>query len=180
MAVLISILVPLACAALLCACAYIAYRLGLEEGRQRGMSEAYNLYVSAGAIKDNARSKITRDVSSTHVAIGSTLLALASSAFLYMIPAKPVDHSLHGVFRRWQGEAWVIVIKYPQRQLREAKLYEDDVLVGPANSDPQDISAKGRGLYRLYKEADETAPILMFSSSDNTDPNTNGRKYRLE
>lgn len=175
-----SLLVPLACTTLLALSACFAYRLGLQNGRQRGMSDAYSFYVSAGAVKEGERPKTSRDLSSTHIAIFSTLFAFASSAFLYMLPPQPVDHSLHGVFRRWQGEAWVIVVKYPIRQLREAKLYEDDMLIGPANSDPQEISAKGRGLYLLYKEADETVPILMFSSSDNTDPNTNGRKYRLE
>lgn len=144
------------------------------------MAEAYSFYVSAGAIKEGQQPKESGHASSTHITIGAFLLALASTAVLFLIPPKPVDYSLHGVFRRWQGEAWVIVVKYPIRQLREAKLYEDGVLIGPANSDPQDISSKGGGLYRLYKEMDETAPILMFSTSDNTDPNTNGRKYRLD
>ncbi|WP_375764247.1 hypothetical protein ACE10X_13270 [Bradyrhizobium sp. Pha-3] len=144
------------------------------------MSEAYGFYVSAGTVKDGEQPKRTSGASSTQIAIGSMLFAMASCALLFMIPPKPVDYSLRGVFRRWQGHAWVMVVKYPLRQLREAKLYEDDVLLGPANSDPQEIWMKGRGMYRLYKEEDETAPILMFSSSDNTDPNTNGRKYRLE
>lgn len=143
------------------------------------MSEVYGLYVGHVA-KADVPSKETGHANSTHIAIFSMLIAMASTAFLFMLPAQPVDHSLRGVFRRWQGDAWIIVVKYPLRQLREAKLYEDDMLIGPANSDPQEISAKGRGLYRLYKEVDETAPILMFSTSDNTDPNTNGRKYRLE
>ncbi|MHC2432765.1 hypothetical protein [Bradyrhizobium sp. USDA 4451] len=144
------------------------------------MSEAYSFYVVAGAVRADGLPKDSHGDVSTHVALGSTALAVAASGFLFLLPAQPVDYSLHGVFRRWQGGAWVIVVKYPIRQLREAKLYEDDVLIGPANSDPQEIAAKGRGLYRLYKEEDETVPILMFSSSDNTDPNTNGRKYRLQ
>ncbi|MHC2334322.1 hypothetical protein [Bradyrhizobium sp. USDA 4454] len=180
MLLLTSLLIPLFCAALLCFCSYLTYRLGLSEGRQRGMSEAYSFYVSAGALKEDQPSDRQREPSSTHIVIGSMLFALASCAFLAMIPPKPVDYSLHGVFRRWQGHAWVMVVKYPILQLREAKLYEDGVLIGPANSDPQEISAKGRGLYRLYKEEDESAPILMFSTSDNSDPNTNGRKYRLD
>ncbi|MGY4157691.1 hypothetical protein ACVINW_003533 [Bradyrhizobium sp. USDA 4461] len=172
------LVVPLLCAGLLGLRIRISYGLGFGAGRERGMSEALSLYVAAGVA--TARPPGNEANASAQVAIGSTLLAMASSAFLFLLPAQPVDYSLHGVFRRWQGEAWVMVVKYPIRQLREAKLYEDGVLIGPANSDPQEISAKGRGLYRLYKEADETAPILMFSTSDNTDPNTNGRKYRLE
>ncbi|TWB87233.1 hypothetical protein FBZ93_12214 [Bradyrhizobium macuxiense] len=114
------------------------------------------------------------------ITCAAILFALASSGFLYLLPTQPIDRSLHSEFRRWQGNAYVIVVKYPLRHLREARLYEDNKLLGPPNSDPQEIWVKGSGLYRLYKEIDETAPVLMFSSSDNTDPNTNGRTYRLE
>ncbi|NEU94839.1 hypothetical protein FNJ47_03110 [Bradyrhizobium sp. UFLA 03-164] len=96
------------------------------------------------------------------------------------MPRQPPDPRLHGTFRLWQGNAYVIVVKYPLSELKTAKLYEDNKPLGPSNSDPQAISANGHGLYKLYREPDETAPTLMFSASDNTDPNTNGRKYRLE
>ncbi|MGF6426499.1 hypothetical protein [Bradyrhizobium elkanii] len=118
--------------------------------------------------------------SSTRVVIGSTLFALASSVFLYTLSGAPIDRSIRGKFRWWQLNAYVAVVKYPLDKLKSAKLYEDDRLLGPPNSDPQDISVKGSGLYRLYLSNNESAPTLMFSSSDNTDPRTNGRKYRLE
>nr|WP_245376555.1 hypothetical protein [Bradyrhizobium elkanii] len=118
--------------------------------------------------------------SSTRVTVGSTLFALAASGFLYLIPHQPPDPRIRSAFRLWQGHAYVVVIKYPIDHLMSARLYEDGKPLGPANSDPQDISSKGNGLYKLYRQSDETVPVLMFSTSDNTDPNTNGRKYRLE
>lgn len=115
------------------------------------------------------------------VVIGSTIFAFASSAFLYLLPPSPSpNHYLRGQFKLWQGNAYVTIIKYPLSELKAARLYEDGKLLKQPNSDPQDISAKGNGLYRLYLGINETAPTLMFSSSDNTNPNTNGRKYRLE
>lgn len=115
------------------------------------------------------------------VAIASTLFALGSSLFLYLLPAVPIDRHLRGIFRLWQGNAYVIVVKYANGPLTEARLYEDERPLGPPNSDPQEIWAKGSGRFKLYRDpTDYLAPILMFSSSDNTDPNTNGRKYRLE
>ena len=64
--------------------------------------------------------------------------------------------------------------------MSEARLYEDDKPLGASDSNLPDIIEKGNGLYKVYINAGDTTPILMFSSSDNTDPNTNGRKYRLE
>ncbi|MGX1105467.1 hypothetical protein [Bradyrhizobium elkanii] len=124
--------------------------------------------------------KLSGISSSTRVTVGSTLFALAASGALYLMPHQPPDPKIRSAFRLWQGHAYVAVVKYPIAELASARLYEDDQCLGPANSDPQDISWKGNGLYRLYRQPDETVPVLMFSTSDNSDPNTNGRKYRLE
>ncbi|MGX1352314.1 hypothetical protein AB7M49_005923 [Bradyrhizobium elkanii] len=125
-------------------------------------------------------SKISRISSSTRVTAGSTVFALAASGLLYLIPQQPPDPRIRQTFRLWQGHAYVVLVKYPISKIASARLYEDDYPLGPANSDPQDISWKGNGLYRIYLQPDETVPTLMFSTSDNTDPNNNGRKYRLE
>lgn len=172
-----SLFLPSVCILLLILCSRLAYGVGFHAGREHGVSEAYRL---VAVDQQRAASKDGAEHVCGPVAIGSTMFAFAASAFLFLLPAQQIDHSIRGEFRRWQGNAYVIVVKYPLNRLREARLYEDDKLLGPPNSDPQKIWAKGSGLYRLYKEVDELAPILMFSSSDNTDPNTNGRKYRLE
>jgi hypothetical protein len=51
-------------------------------------------------------------------------------------------------------------------------LYEDDVLLGPAHNAFFDIHQYGAGRYSHWKDMG-----IVFSSSDNSDPNTNGRKY---
>jgi hypothetical protein len=54
-------------------------------------------------------------------------------------------------------------------------LYEDDRALGPAHSSPHaDISRLGMGRYSHWKG---NYSVFVFSSSDNTDPRTNGRSY---
>jgi hypothetical protein len=51
-------------------------------------------------------------------------------------------------------------------------LYENDRLLGPAHVSPHaDIAEFGRGRFAHWGEA------IIFSASDNTDANTNGRRY---
>lgn len=54
------------------------------------------------------------------------------------------------------------------------RLFEDDRLLGPAHSVHTSITASGRGAYSFWQTA------LYFSTSDSTDPNTNGRSYRIQ
>lgn len=83
--------------------------------------------------------------------------------------------------RLYQGHAYLMPVKYFEGPLEAAKLYEDDRPLGPANTLQQDIIAKGAGRYWLYRDSQTYfGPALMFSTSDNTDPNTNGRKYYLK
>jgi hypothetical protein len=52
-------------------------------------------------------------------------------------------------------------------------LCEDGRLLGPAHSPHQDIRRLGRGRFSHWND------LLYFSTSDNTDPNDNGRSYRI-
>jgi len=114
------------------------------------------------------------------ILIGSTAFAFASSAFLYCIPPSPsAENRLRGTFAPYFGYAYLIVVKYPIATIGNARLYENDKPLRPA-ADLQDIVSTGNGLYKVYINAGETIPTLMFSSSDNTDPNTNGRKYQIK
>ncbi len=54
------------------------------------------------------------------------------------------------------------------------QLYEDDKPLGPAHSTHTDIGKVGRGSYSHWRY---NYSIFLFSSSDNTDPRTNGRNY---
>jgi hypothetical protein len=50
---------------------------------------------------------------------------------------------------------------------------EDDFALGPPHSVHVEIDGKGRGRFSHW-----TAAGFIFSASDSTDPNTNGRRYR--
>lgn len=52
-------------------------------------------------------------------------------------------------------------------------LCEDDTLLGPAHSDHGSIAKVGGGRFSHWTSG------VIFSTSDNTNPNTNGRAYRL-
>jgi hypothetical protein len=60
---------------------------------------------------------------------------------------------------------------YPGRS--KASLYEDGTSLGPAHALHEAIRSLGRGSFSHWKHT------LYFSTSDGTDPNTNGRNYRL-
>lgn len=55
-------------------------------------------------------------------------------------------------------------------------LYEDGVLLGPAHTPHIDIQNTGKGRYSHWMTG---RMIIMFSASDNSDPRTNGRAYRI-
>ena len=136
---------------------------------------------SASSKREKNRTQMLRKLSfETRIVIGSTIFAFASSVFLYFIPPSQIDRNLRGPFIPYFGYAYLKVVKYPIARMSEARLYEDDKPLGASDSNLPDIIEKGNGLYKGYINAGDTTPILMFSSSDNTDPNTNGRKYRLE
>ena len=57
------------------------------------------------------------------------------------------------------------------------QLFEDDKPLGPQHISSDDIAREGHGMYLFWGEKGETA--LVFSTSDNSDPNANGRAYRV-
>jgi hypothetical protein len=54
------------------------------------------------------------------------------------------------------------------------ELYENDTRLGPAHSDHSDVASLGRGRFSHWRKNGTT---MYWSSSDNTDPATNGRAY---
>jgi hypothetical protein len=56
------------------------------------------------------------------------------------------------------------------------ELYENNTRLGPAHSDHSDIAALGHGRFSHWRKNGTT---VYWSSSDNTDPMTNGRAYWL-
>ena len=53
-------------------------------------------------------------------------------------------------------------------------IYEDDKPLGPAHSTHADVGNIGLGRFSHWRF---NYPMFLFSSSDNTDPRTNGRTY---
>jgi len=60
----------------------------------------------------------------------------------------------------------------PEGDRSPVLLYEDDHLLGPPHSLHRDIAELGSGRYSHWK-----GHGMVFSTSDNSDPQTNGRKY---
>jgi hypothetical protein len=55
------------------------------------------------------------------------------------------------------------------------EIYENDKPLGPAHSSHAGVAKIGHGRFSHWGRKDST--IFVFSSSDNTDPQTNGRAY---
>ncbi|WP_210162025.1 hypothetical protein, partial [Bradyrhizobium elkanii] len=92
-----------------------------------------------------------------------------------------IPHSSRGTFQPYQGHAYLIPFKYFDGPLDAARLYEDDRLLGPASSPMQEIIDKGAGRFELHLDRTNLySLVLVLSTSDNTNPNTNGRKYHLK
>ncbi len=89
--------------------------------------------------------------------------------------------SLPGPFSRGQGHTWVVSIPHlaqsgdSQEHPKQSNLmlYENGVPLGFAHVPHSHIEAYGKGRYSHWKDS------LLFSTTDNSDPNTNGRTYSI-
>lgn len=54
------------------------------------------------------------------------------------------------------------------------EIFEDEARLGPPHSVHEDVRAVGRGRYSHWRN---NGAIFIFSSSDNSNPQTNGRAY---
>jgi hypothetical protein len=57
------------------------------------------------------------------------------------------------------------------------RLFENDVPLGPAHSSHDDIRNIGQGRFSHWASTSSSNEKLRFSSSDNSDPRSNGRRY---
>lgn len=80
-------------------------------------------------------------------------------------------------FHADEGHCWTA--KVPEFLLSDKEassalqLMEEGAPMGPAHSPHEDIRRYGSGRYSHW------GPIVYFSSSDNSDPKTNGRRYSV-
>lgn len=94
---------------------------------------------------------------------------------------RPASIALHGPFLREQGHCWralaVVTRSLPDTagapRRSTCELLENGRPLGPAHAAHADIRVHGRGRFSHWHQA------LYFSTSDNSDPNRNGRRYDL-
>jgi hypothetical protein len=87
-----------------------------------------------------------------------------------IVLAKPIESE--------RGVAWMVDIPVDP-DVRKFRLFENDQELGPGDSLHDDIRTQGLGRYSHWKTEDG-AIRFYFSTSDNSDPNTNGRTYDLK
>jgi pectate lyase len=98
-----------------------------------------------------------------------------------LAPRPPGAFSLVGVEAPKENGGFLFVTRFsPYPELADTaeqptrsplQLFENDRPLGPAHSATSDIRDRGNGRFWHSKEA------LYFSTSDNTDPRSNGRQY---
>ncbi len=81
-------------------------------------------------------------------------------------------------FRYFACDLFIPPDRLPTMSSSQLVLCEDGRPLGPAHSLHKAIRLFGRGRYSHW--AEETGTSLYFSTSDNSDPNLNGRDYSLE
>jgi len=98
--------------------------------------------------------------------------------FQPLCPAEGQRTSLLPSFSKVNGHAYAVMLDTfgdTIENLRGSQLLvcEDKFLLGPAHAILGDIIGSGRGRFLHWQTQ------LVFSSSDNTDPNSNGRSYMI-
>lgn len=76
------------------------------------------------------------------------------------------------------GYAWYVKTDIDPAA-RKLHVFEDGRELGPGDSIHDDIRKKGLGAYSHWN-AQAQGFLVYFSTSDNSDPNTNGRTYTLK
>lgn len=90
----------------------------------------------------------------------------------------PVEVVMERPFRHEEGFLWLIYVSVQGDStdvgdnFSDMVVYEDGKPLGPAQATHGDIRHEGSGRYSHWMDQ------LYFSTSDNSDPNTNGREYK--
>jgi hypothetical protein len=125
-----------------------------------------------------------RKAASKIVLAGAAVVLYFVAALYLKFSYVPEDPTiLHPPFYKFQGNAFVSYHLFDGAKPDTAdntlqstlRLYEDGKPLGPAHSMHRDIDVGGHGLYSFWNNG---KTLLIFSTSDNSDPNTNGRVYR--
>lgn len=121
------------------------------------------------------------------VLLAATALLLAYFPVAFVLSKRPQPNPmvLPGPFIRYENSNAFIFFPVIPGAIADDKdnleqsvlsLYEDGRSLGPAHSVHRDVLLKGGGRYSFWHH---NVRMLLFSTSDNSDPNTNGRTYRV-
>jgi hypothetical protein len=100
-------------------------------------------------------------------------------------PDLPARAYLSGPFTRLGGFSYLTALPpafadsgdSPDNPTRsQFQLYEDEKPIGPAHSVHADIASLGGGRYSHWR-LDKDAAGLIFSATDNSDPNNSGKRF---
>jgi FkbM family methyltransferase len=91
------------------------------------------------------------------------------------------SRSITGPFWPETGKCWMVPLPNLKNEADDEEnrarsgllLFEDEHMLEPAHSLHDDIRARGNGRYSHWKD------LLYLSTSDGSDPNTNGRRYSV-
>jgi hypothetical protein len=104
-------------------------------------------------------------------------LPLPAAYFLAREPFAPII--LSPPFGHHSGYAYASRVDLKTSNIA---VYENGLRLGPhlASDKDEDVCLSGNGRY-VFREIDQTYHVngIIFSASDNSDPNTNGRLYRV-
>jgi hypothetical protein len=115
-------------------------------------------------------------------ALGVSLFLLAPRSLIEHAIPEPTQHlAITGPFVHDPGYAFEASLPdlapysdSATSQQSNMSLYEDGHQLGPAHSGQSDIRDLGRGRFS------HLGALVIFSTSDNSDPNTNGRRYTVD
>ena len=86
-----------------------------------------------------------------------------------------LDRSVFTYYAPESGHAWRMPAPNPAQW--HVEMLENDKPLAPAGSLHADIRERGMGAWSHWNFTG--IPFVLFSTSDNSDPNENGRRYEL-
>lgn len=109
----------------------------------------------------------------------SLLCFIILIALIFSCESKPKQIALQGPFQKENGYCWIVSLPQYESSADSMKdgsrskllLYENGKVLGPAHSLHAEIRTNGLGRYSHWVGS------IYFSTSDNSDPNNNGKKY---
>lgn len=118
---------------------------------------------------DQATTETTAPATETTATTAIAAAPVAPAAEAPTTPGPPYAHEV--------GFAWLVPTTVDPG-VRKLDVYENGTKLGGADALHEEIRKTGKGLYSHWKSGEDSK--IYFSTSDNSDPNTNGRTYEFK